>query len=361
MKSILHIITTIERGGAENQLLVLVNEQIKLGHKVFVLPLKGAPELQAEFETIGANVITELLNSGFPHQLIKARRMRRQDFDVIHAHLPRAELLSMMFIFNAKLISTKHNAETFLPNGPKLVSKMLARTTYVLASSTICISKSVKSYLVEQRELPKLSTKTNVVYYGTPRNPLAGKSVSKFSSFSKDSRIKLGTVSRLEAQKDLSTLIRAFAKFKEEYPFSTCEIIGAGSQLNDLRYLVNALGIADSVKFLGRTSHIHTKISSWDIFVLTSRYEGFGMVLLEALQCGRPIVASNNSAIPEVLGQDYPWLFNTSEVSDLLQKIVGLIQDLDNFDFLNFAENRLRLFDPGKMALEINAVYGGDV
>jgi glycosyltransferase involved in cell wall biosynthesis len=115
------------------------------------------------------------------------------------------------------------------------------------------------------------------------------------------------------------------------------------------------------VKFLGRTPFIHTKISSWDIFVLTSRYEGFGMVLLEALQCGRPIIASNNSAIPEVLGQDYPWLFNTSDVSDLLQKIISLIQDSNNFDFLRYAENRLHLFDPRKMALQLNAVYGGDV
>jgi len=115
------------------------------------------------------------------------------------------------------------------------------------------------------------------------------------------------------------------------------------------------------VKFLGRTAFIHAKISSWDMFILTSKYEGFGMVLLEALQCGRPIVASNNSAIPEVLGQDYPWLFNTGEASDLLEKIIGLIEDANKFDFLGFAEKRLHLFEPKKMALELEAVYRGVV
>jgi glycosyltransferase involved in cell wall biosynthesis len=285
--------------------------------------------------------------------------MRGLNFDVVHAHLPRAELLSMVFISSAKLITTKHNAETFLPNGPKLISRILARLTYVSVDFTICISEAVKNFLVEESELPESSPKTSVVHYGTPRNPLPGKSLRKLPSYSKNSSIKLGTVSRLEAQKDLSTLIRAFAKFKERYPFSTCEIVGAGSQLNTLQNLVTELGITDSVKFLGRTALIHEKISSWDLFILTSRYEGFGMVLLEALQCGRPIVASNNSAIPEVLGQDYPWLFNTGESSDLLQKILDLVQNSDNFDFLEFAEKRLILFEPKKMVLALDVFYRG--
>lgn len=359
MKSVLHIITTIERGGAENQLLVLVNEQIKLGYKVFVLPLKGKLELKAEFESIGAKVIPELLNSPFPLQLIKAGRMRSLNFDVVHSHLPRAELLSLVFFSRAKLITTKHNAETFLPNGPKLISRILARTNYVCVNSTICISQAVKNYLIDQYEIPEFSPKASVVYYGTPRNPMAGNSLINLPSLSRKSKIILGTVSRLEAQKDLRTLIRAFAQFKERYPFSSCEIVGAGSELNALKNLVDELGVTDSVKFVGRTALIHEKISSWDIFILTSKYEGFGMVLLEALQCGRPIVASNNSAIPEVLGKNYPWLFSTGHASDLLQKILGLIEDSEKFDFLAFAESRLNLFEPKRMALALEAVYRG--
>lgn len=360
MKSILHVITTIERGGAENQLLVLVNEQIRLGYKVSILPLKGRAELLEEFEAIGAQVILKLANVPLFFQFFMARRMRSLQFDVVHAHLPRAELLSIVFFSTARLISTKHNAEIFFPKGPQILSKMLARVIYYCFDSTICISNSVKRFLVEHGEIPNSPIKTKVIFYGTPQNPLEGNSLSKPPTYNNDSRIRLGTVSRLEAQKDLHTLIRAFSKFKEIYPFATCEIIGAGSQLRDLQVLARNLGVADSVEFLGKTAFVHSKILSWDFFILTSKYEGFGMVLLEALQCGRPIIAANNSAIPEVLGPEYPWLFNTADVSDLVQKILDLVQNSQKFDFLELAENRLNFFDSLEMAKKTDAVYWND-
>ena len=62
---ILHVITTIDRGGAENQLLVLAKKQGQMGHKVCILPLKGDFELQQEFIKNGANVNLSVLKSRF--------------------------------------------------------------------------------------------------------------------------------------------------------------------------------------------------------------------------------------------------------------------------------------------------------
>lgn len=90
---ICHYITTISRGGAENQLLLLVENQIKSGNQVTVVPLKGNLDLYANFIELGAKVEKKLLDKKFILQIIKMFITNNRKFDVHHAHLPQAELL----------------------------------------------------------------------------------------------------------------------------------------------------------------------------------------------------------------------------------------------------------------------------
>lgn len=99
------------------------------------------------------------------------------------------------------------------------------------------------------------------------------------------------------------------------------EIVGAGSLLGELTTMTKDLGLTNSVSFLGRTDDVEGFISSLDLFVLTSKFEGFGMVLLEAMSTGCKIVAARNSAIPEVLGEDGAGLmFETGNETELAEK-----------------------------------------
>ena len=111
---IFHLITTLERGGAENQLVTLVREQIRDNNQVFVGYLKGKPELVTELEKMSATVLSEVSNLALILQIFKIRKIiNKLEPDIIHAHLPRAELISSLIKGKTKLILSKHNSETF--------------------------------------------------------------------------------------------------------------------------------------------------------------------------------------------------------------------------------------------------------
>ncbi|MEQ1437865.1 glycosyltransferase [Fontimonas sp. SYSU GA230001] len=109
-------------------------------------------------------------------------------------------------------------------------------------------------------------------------------------------------VGELSARKDFETLIRAFARLRAR---RTCRlvIVGRGKRLDALRALADALGVAADVDFPGFRTDVYAFMAHAAAFAMTSRWEGLGFVLIEALACGTPSVAVNCPSGPrEILG-----------------------------------------------------------
>lgn len=354
---VLHIITTIERGGAENQLITLICEQIRMGNNVSVLFLKGLPELMPELESIGCNSLDSLANRSFVKQLLMARRIERNGFDIVHAHLPRSEIFAAANFPKSKLVASKHNAEAFFPNGPTLFSKFLARLVLLKFSRIICISSAVQKTLEELGELPRNSGKVSVVYYGFSSTHTMEPRTRHVPTMNQMSEITLGTVSRLAPQKDLPTMIEAIVLIRNFGYECNLHIFGEGPLRESLLKEISLLHLDKFVTLEGRTSEPQKVISSFDVFLLTSNYEGFGLVLLEAMQCETPIIAAKNSAIIEVLGNDYPWFFETGDSQNLAEVLKQMIETLDLQKIKSIYRERLINFSPVKMAHEVDQVY----
>jgi glycosyltransferase involved in cell wall biosynthesis len=112
----------------------------------------------------------------------------------------------------------------------------------------------------------------------------------------------IGMVARLDAIKDHDTLVRAFARVREQEDNLELWLIGEGSRRGALTSLVDELGIRTSVRFLGERSDVHRLLGQMDLFVFsTTRDEGFGIALAEAMAARVPIVASDVPACREVL------------------------------------------------------------
>ncbi len=352
MRKVFHLITTISRGGAENQLLVLVNEQIKQGLDVHVVYLKGEPELKADFERGGAVVNSELAGYSPLMQTFKLRKLIGNLDPIVHAHLPRAELVAFFTFTKFKFISSRHNAEPFFPGAPRFLSNFLARIVEMRNQRIIAISNAVKNNLIQTGESSN-AEKIEVVLYGykSKRN----RSLINISN--SRAIMKIGTISRLTEQKDIPTMLRTFQNIRTLSPKSSLGILGAGPLEQELKETVREMGLAEAVNFLGRSAHIYEFLNQLDVFILTSRYEGFGMVLLEAMDSGVPIVAANNSAIPEVLGESFPGLCETGNYDDFTKKILNLRNIEARKEILNIQENRLKLFSSAKMAKRIERIY----
>ena len=100
MKKVYHLITTILRGGAENQLLVVVEEQVRQGLEVHVVYLKGEAELEQDLLSIGATVHHELVGKFPLCQPWHMTKLIAGEKIILHAHLPRAELVGLATMGN---------------------------------------------------------------------------------------------------------------------------------------------------------------------------------------------------------------------------------------------------------------------
>jgi glycosyltransferase involved in cell wall biosynthesis len=348
-----HVITTIERGGAENQLVVLVREQLKMGLLVEVIPLKGSLDLLQAFELMGARVNLSLHNLRVPLQILKLRKFERSGF-VTHAHLPRAELISRLAMKHDKLVVSRHNAEKFLPNGPKLLSNLLSRFVLLRCQSMIAISQAVRDYGLEVGDVSK-SQKIDVIHYGYDSEI----GISDFSSGSANSEsiTRICTVGRIVPQKDYPTLLTGFAKAHQKSMGLTLSVAGDGVQRTEMQELARQLGVQESIFWLGKISDVQQFLNESQVFILASRYEGFGLVFLEAIQSGITVLSSSSPAAVEVFGIDYPGFFSPGDAEMLSVLIEKCNDKVFTQDLHSKAKSRLYSFRPEKMAQEILGVY----
>ena len=350
-----HIITTISYGGAENQLLILVKEQIKQGHDVTVYPLKGKIQLSDFFISSGAKVDMVFHNIGFIKQIFAIRKIKFLPREVIHAHLPQAEILMYFAKCNLK-ISSRHFGGKFYPKAPKFISTLLSRFFLRNTKEVIAISDFVKTYLLDSGEISR-NQEITTIKYGFDAEEFK-KSISIHNQIPAKEIARCGTLARLSPEKDLQTLIKSIAicknKFNRKFEL---HLYGEGNEESKLRNLANSLGIDKEVIFHGKTQSPADAFKSFDLFILTSRFEGFGMVLLEAMAMGNRIIASNIPTAHEVLGDDGAAVyFETGNPYDLAEKMLAIGSiSTDNYEELQAA--RLELFSANAMAKKIESVY----
>ena len=359
-KKVTHLITTIERGGAEKQLVTLTREQVQSGIKVEVIFLKGKPELKKEFEESGVEVNQLLVGESFLKQISLLSKYLRKNPSPVHAHLPKSELLAAIVVTNKYFIFTRHNSEPFWPGGPRIISNLLSKFVCKRASQGIAISNAVKNYLIKRGEIPNDYT-IDVVYYGFQKdsstNSAGLNSITNLIN-SQSSNFKIGTIGRLVPQKDYPTLLSAFSNVLEKLPDAELYVVGEGYLQIELMELCKSLRVSSKVHWLGKTEYINEFLSKIDLFILPSKYEGFGLVLLEAMVAKKPIIAANNSAIPEVLGKAYEGLFSTGDAKALAQHINTAINDKSFSERLvKSYSSQLNSFKPSDMSKNVRNIY----
>ena len=357
MKKVLHIITTIELGGAENQLLVLTKAQIKEGRFVEIIFLKGARDLELEFVNAGAKVFSEFSNISPLLQIVKiTSHIKKRNVELIHAHLPRAELIcaAISIFVKGSFFYTRHNSEKFFPKAPKYLSSNLSKIVSRRFTSGIAISLAVKKFLLDNKEITP-SQDLKVIYYGFYKNMRVVDEELRTSGNQNSEKITVGTISRLTVQKNLKVLIEAIAILKNTIPINLF-ILGEGPEKKNLFKYISDLELENNVFILQKTKEVDKFLDRLDIFALSSIYEGFGMVLLEAMNRSVPIVASGNSAIPEVLGQNYPFLFDCYSPSEISEKILDILS-FDRHKLFMQYRAQLELFNADEMCAKISRIY----
>ena len=164
-----------------------------------------------------------------------------------------------------------------------------------------------------------------------------------------------GFLGRLEPQKGLDVLLRALARV----PAATVEIMGSGGQAAELARLAVELGLAERVRFTPGSPDTAGFWAGIDVFVLPSRAEGLPLVVLEALQSGRPVLATDVGSIREVLDEQVAVLVPPGDVDALAAALRALAEDADLRDRLaaSVRARAVTMWAADDMAAAYDAVY----
>lgn len=139
--------------------------------------------------------------------------------------------------------------------------------------------------------------------------------------------VVVGNVGRLHADKDQATLIAAFAEALPRLPAGALlAIAGSGPLEGALRRQIADLGLGERVRLLGQVPNVRRLFAAFDLFVLSSDHEPFGMVLLEAMAAGVPVLATDCGGAPEVVGRREQ-LFRLHDAAGLARMLANFFSD----------------------------------
>jgi glycosyltransferase involved in cell wall biosynthesis len=354
-----HIITTIDRGGAEKQLLTLIENQSKLYSPIYIVPLKGKSELLYDFNLIdNVIVLNEFSKLGTLKQIFALKRILG-DFapDFIHLHLPRAELIFALTSLitkmaqGARVITSRHNDEKFWPSAPKWLSSLTSRFALKPVDAVIAISNAVSQRLISTKEVG-FRVPIFVIYYS--QNLANIRQNNRFEEKHVLQSVRFLFLGRFVDQKNILFLLNVFKIHQQRFKYDVLNLYGSGPLLNRILDMnVNNVFIHE------KEANVDPLLNSNHCLILPSKYEGFGLVLLEAMKAGTPIICSKISAIPEVVGSNYPGLYCPDSTRGLLKKMAST-RDVGVLKSWSIAgQKRVLKFDPRIMTQSISEAYEG--
>lgn len=361
------MITTLDVGGAEMHIQSQVRGQVANGHSVRVAYLKGQGTLADDFRDAGAEWVG-CVSSGprLPFALFKHLRWA----DLVHSHLLKADMVTAVLATLAGkrslLVAGKHNDEQVMKR--PLVS-FIHGLLGNLPRRTIVLSDHVGRFVEQYGRVSAKSIER--VYYGI--DPVPFEQAAEAPAETKLAlRSELGLarddvvficVARFAAQKAHDVLLEAFAKVRQKDPKLRLLLVGGdpfGDGVERAKAHASRLQLGDSVVFAGIRRDVPELLAMSDVFVMSSLWEGLGLVFLEAMATEIPVLATRVSAVPEVVVEgETGLLVLPSDVEDLARGFEALAHDEPLRQRLGRA-GRVRVhefFGLNRMVQETLAIY----
>ena len=303
-------IPSLHGGGAERVMVTLANGFAARGHRVdLVLTHAEGPYLGE----VAKNV--RIINLGRKRVLTSllplARYMHRERPDAMLSALNHANVIAIvarkLSKVTMRLVVSERNSLTCRPaSKADWIVRTIMKRLYPHADTVVAVSQAMATELVTELGLPA----TKVAAIPNPIDIAALQVLAQERTnhpwFGAGQPPVILSVGRLETQKDYPTLLAAFAKLR-----STSEarliILGEGSKREELEQRVAQLGLIGAVDLVGFKENPFAWMAACDLFVLSSRFEGFPNVLVQAMACGAKVVSTDCPTGPHEILEGGRW------------------------------------------------------
>jgi len=299
---VLFIIPDMSSGGTQRKVIMLLRylNSKKIYPKLVLFKKEGVhlSELPDDVRIIDLKKRSRY--SFFILILKLAKIFRSEKPDKIISFIYYSNIISVLAKIISRISSTLIISEESVPFGYLLNTRMgdvkraLIRFTYRKAQKIICVSKGLREYIIKYCGLPE--SRVIAIY-----NPIESEKIYKLSIeevkhpfFDKkiDGELLIISTGRLSIAKRYDILLKVIENVRERKKVNLI-IIGDGELKKDLIIQRNNLKLNDCVEFIGYQQNPYAWMSKSDLFVMTSQYEGFSYVIVEAMACGVPVISSD--------------------------------------------------------------------
>lgn len=373
MPSILYVVTSADRGGAQHYVLALA--------KHFSATIAVGTEAswlfdEAKKQGIRTIPVQHLKRSINPYHdllaLYELRRiMRAEKPDIVHLNSTKAGVIGSFAAYKAAssklqaprsspaIIYTVHGAvfNEKLNLFKSRLYRYLERKAARLRSFTITVSRA--DYAAMQANGGLKEGTMSVIHNGVEQIDFLGRQVARQQLGLPAEGLIIGTVANYYANKGLDLLIKAIAQMPPESlaKISSVVLMGDGPEREKLERLVKTHELQKIIKFVQNEANASRLLKAFDIFVLPSRKEGMPFALLEALQARLPIVATKVGGVAEVLG-DAGVLVESENPTTLAKAISSVVENRAERERLSsLAQTQAEKFSLVKMLEETEHVY----
>ena len=263
----------------------------------------------------------------FGNNFLFKRRLKKKltkKYDVEISFLEGMPLkLHALMNTNAKKITwvhcdlfTFHYTKHLFRNGEELEA-------YNKMNTVVCVSKD--ALIAFEKRFPNCTSNKKVIH-----NPIDTKkilSMSELIPIEKKDKFTIVTVGRLTSQKKMDRVIRLASRLKQEGVDVNFQIVGDGELKNDLLSLRKEFDVEDIVQFTGFVKNPYPYIKNADLMLVSSAYEGFGLVVCEAMCLGVPVVSTKTAGPMEIIDNNKYGLLCDHDDEAIYQAVKQLMED----------------------------------
>lgn len=359
---ILHCNWSGTLGGAENFAYQLAKNQKAVGHDVVIAYMTNRLTIGQQAIDSGIRIFECRMKNGYDffHLSRCFRFIRKEKFDVIHNHNGSPFLNAIKFFLSSPVV-VKHFHGGSVGNEKRESGSLpfWNRVSFSSVDHYIACSNHTKKVAMAKHELR--DCRVSVLPDGIDLEsfqPIKRRAASRKEFGLKDSEKIVGTVARLVPEKSIDKFIEAAKRVSIEVDNVKFLIVGDGKLRPVLEEKVVELDLQDKVVFVGARTDVADLLSTFDIFLLTSDREAFGITLLEAMAMGVPIVAFAVDGVPEVVNETCAILVNPGDIEMMSQEALDLFENKSRQrKLIQGGFERVKEFDIAKISKESTEIY----
>jgi glycosyltransferase involved in cell wall biosynthesis len=291
---------------------------------------------------------------------LRLRRIAvRRRYDIVHTHMPLSAAIARLVLGRGpRFVHTEHNVWQRHRRASRWANSLTFGRNAAVVAVSASVARSIAPLRIVARR-PPVEVLLHGINLNEIRPPTVGRGAARDALGMAPGDLVIGTVGNLTRKKNQQMLLHAVAILAERVPNVRLVVVGTGPLEDHLQRLAERLGIGDRTLFTGSRRDVLELLPGFDVFCLSSQFEGLSIALVEAMATGVPCVATAVGGMPEVIDAGVSGLLvragATSDLADALERV--LCDEALRAQLGEAGRARAASFDIGRAALRLQVLY----